>query len=298
MISNLQVPYNRSVVGGDPLGQLSLNDSRLQRTVQGLAPEQVHLTYVSDTQVTVSWATGASNSTAASINGNFLSKTTVPASFVQYSMARSTYTYNATSLPSTNTFYTQIYNFSNANPALNYSSPIFHHVTLQNLTSNTLYYYKVGDPQYGMSQQFNFTSAPAVGNASYPFVLGVVADIGLTPNTTVTVQHLADANPQVWTLIGDLTYADDMQTNGTTTEGNGSSTYSYVPSPEGTYQPWWDMWYRYMQDAILSRPQQWVAVPVLRSPQPHPPQPEWVQQPSVLFCECGAGTYDLPDQLR
>ena len=41
VISNLQVPYNRSIVGGDPLGQLSLNDSRLQRTVQGLAPEQV-----------------------------------------------------------------------------------------------------------------------------------------------------------------------------------------------------------------------------------------------------------------
>lgn len=40
---------------------------------------------------------------------------------------------------------------------------------------------------------------------------------------------------------------------GTTTEGNGSSTYSYVPSPEGTYQPWWDMWYRYMQTAILSK---------------------------------------------
>ncbi len=41
VISNLQVPYNRTIVGGDPLGQLSLNDSRLQRTVQGLAPEQV-----------------------------------------------------------------------------------------------------------------------------------------------------------------------------------------------------------------------------------------------------------------
>lgn len=40
---------------------------------------------------------------------------------------------------------------------------------------------------------------------------------------------------------------------GTTTQSNGSGTYSYVPSPEGTYQPWWDMWYRYMQDAILSR---------------------------------------------
>ena len=43
-----------------------------------------------------------------------------------------------------------------------------------------------------------------------------------------------------------------MQTNGTTTESNGTF-FSYVPSPEGTYQPWWDMWFRYMQTAILSR---------------------------------------------
>lgn len=78
-------------------------------------------------------------------------------------------------------------------------------MTIPDLVPNTVYYYKVGDPLYGMSQQFNFTSAPAVGNTSYPFVFGVVADIGLTPNTTVTVQHLADANPQVWSLIGDLT---------------------------------------------------------------------------------------------
>ena len=40
VISNVQVPYNVSVVGGDPLGQLPLTDPRLQRTVTGLAPEQ------------------------------------------------------------------------------------------------------------------------------------------------------------------------------------------------------------------------------------------------------------------
>jgi len=39
---------------------------------------------------------------------------------------------------------------------------------------------------------------------------------------------------------------------GTTTTTNGSSL-SYVPSPEGTYQPWWDMWFRYYSNAIASR---------------------------------------------
>ena len=38
---NFQLAYNRSVVGGDPLGNLPLDDPRLQRTVTGLAPEQV-----------------------------------------------------------------------------------------------------------------------------------------------------------------------------------------------------------------------------------------------------------------
>ncbi len=160
---------------------------------------------MSDKEIIVSWATGASNSTASSINGNVLSKATIPSSTVYYGKKSDTHIYNTTASPSTNTFYTQIYNFSNANPALNYSSPIFHHVTLQNLSASTSYFYKVGDPKLGMSQQFNFTSPPAVGNTTYPFIFGVVADIGLAPNTTVTVQHLVDANPQVWTLVGDLT---------------------------------------------------------------------------------------------
>lgn len=76
---------------------------------------------------------------------------------------------------------------------------------MTNLVSDTVYYYRVGDSTYGFSPEFNFTSPPPVGAASYPFKFGVVADIGLTENTTVTVQHLVDANPQVWTLIGDFT---------------------------------------------------------------------------------------------
>lgn len=131
---------------------------------------------------------------------------------VWYGTSSGNYTTNTTSTLITS--YTQTYNFSNANPILNYSSPLFHHVTIQNLAPSTLYYYKCGDPTLGMSQELNFTSPPAVGPTTYPFVLGVVADTGLTPNTTVTIQHLTDAKPQVWTLIGDFTYADDMQTNG------------------------------------------------------------------------------------
>lgn len=82
---------------------------------------QIHLTYVSDSYVTVSWATGASSSTAGAINGNALSKAAVPASNIMHGNTSSSYTLNARAVPATNTFYTQIYNFSNANPSLNYS---------------------------------------------------------------------------------------------------------------------------------------------------------------------------------
>ena len=135
-----------------------------------------------------------------------------PGNLVTYGTSSGNYTVNTTS--TLLTAYSQVYNFSNANPILNYSSPLFHHVTLQNLSPSTQYFYKCGDITLGMSQEFNFTTPPAVGNTSYPFVLGVVADTGLTPNTTVTIQHLVDAKPEVWTLIGDFSYADDMQTNG------------------------------------------------------------------------------------
>ena len=40
-IDHLTRPYNASRSGTDPLGNLALNDSRLQKTVTGLSPEQV-----------------------------------------------------------------------------------------------------------------------------------------------------------------------------------------------------------------------------------------------------------------
>lgn len=47
-----------------------------------------------------------------------------------------------------------------------------------------------------------------------------------------------------------------MQTNGTTFVSNGTfynyGPEAYVPNPAGTYQPWWDMWFRYAQNAVLS----------------------------------------------
>lgn len=160
---------------------------------------QVHLTYKTSSSVIVSWSTGQGlmHSTADANNEHAAA---IPTSTVWFGTSAGHYTAQASSNATTS--YQQTYNFTNANPNFNYSSPLFHHVTLQDLIPDTLYHYKCGDSEAGVSQEFNFTSPPAVG--TYPLVLGVVSDTGLTPNTTVTIQHLVDAKPQVWTLIGDF----------------------------------------------------------------------------------------------
>lgn len=166
---------------------------------------QIHLTYLSDTQTIVSWATGYGNTTVSPVDPNYFHEESGPSSTVYWGTNSGNYTHNLTANAATITYYNQIYTFANANPNYNYSSPLFHHVVLSNLVPSTTYFYKVGDTTYGLSSEYNFTSPPKVGNTTYPFVLGVVADPGLTINTTVTIQHLVDANPQVWTLIGDFT---------------------------------------------------------------------------------------------
>ncbi len=171
----------------------------------GILCLQIHLTYLSDTQTIVSWATGYGNTTMSPVDPNYFKEESGPSSTVYWGTNSGNYIHNLTANAATITYYNQIYTFANANPNYNYSSPLFHHVVLSNLAPSTTYFYKVGDTTYGLSSEYNFTSPPKVGNTTYPFVLGVVADPGLTINTTVTIQHLVDANPQVWTLIGDFT---------------------------------------------------------------------------------------------
>lgn len=166
---------------------------------------QVHLTYVTASSVTVSWATGYGNETMSAVDPNYFKEESGPSSTAYWGTTSGNYTHNLTANAATITYYNQIYTFANANPNYNYSSPLFHHVTMSGLSPSTVYFYKVGDSTYGFSSEYNFTSPPASSNTTYPFVLGVVADPGLTLNTTVTIQHLVDANPQVWTLIGDFT---------------------------------------------------------------------------------------------
>lgn len=78
---------------------------------------------------------------------------------------------------------------------------VLHHTPITGLTPNTSYYYVCGDPMLGLSNEYMFTTGPSSASP-FPFRLGVVADVGQTINSTVTIQHLIDSKPQVFTLIG------------------------------------------------------------------------------------------------
>jgi len=85
---------------------------------------------------------------------------------------------------------------------------------------------------------------PISGLHSYPGKVAIVGDLGLTYNTTTTIGHLTNNEPDLILLIGDVTYANLYLTNGT-----GSDCYkcSFPQSPiHETYQPRWDYWGRYV----------------------------------------------------
>ncbi|GAU28657.1 hypothetical protein TSUD_159390 [Trifolium subterraneum] len=95
-----------------------------------------------------------------------------------------------------------------------------------------------------MSGVHYFRTMPVSGPKSYPSRIAVVGGLGLTYNTTSTVNNMTSNHPDLILLVGDLSYADTYFTNGTA---------SNTPIHE-SYQPRWDYWGRYMQPLISSVP--------------------------------------------
>lgn len=106
------------------------------------------------------------------------------------------------------------------------------------------YYYKCGDSSLkAMSEEHTFQTLPAPGTNSYPSRIAVVGDLGLTHNSTTTIDHLTHNDPAMILFLGDLVYADQYVTTG----GNGTSCFSctFPDAPiRETYQPRWDGWGR------------------------------------------------------
>lgn len=94
-----------------------------------------------------------------------------------------------------------------------------------------------------MSDELSFETFPLPGSGKYPNRIALVGDLGLTSNSTTTVDHLIKNDPSMILMIGDLTYANQYLTTG----GTGASCYScsFPNAPiRETYQPRWDGWGR------------------------------------------------------
>ncbi|KFM27138.1 Purple acid phosphatase 15 [Auxenochlorella protothecoides] len=247
------VQYNWSdtspsgIARGTP--DIPASDPRLQPAPEGY-PEQVSVTYYGPTSVRFGWATGQAQTGYGALEG-FHDST---GSNVQLGLSPSAYT---DVLEGTSSHYDQIYyGFSNA---LNYTSPKLHSVVVEDLTPNTSYFYRVGDlkSQY-WSEEYNFTTPPA--GPSYPLRFGLVADVGQTDNSSDTFNHLAASEPQVVLFIGDLSYADNYEANGTLYPWNNNISYPgediWIPFDVeyGTFQPRWDKWARLAEPVTSSVP--------------------------------------------
>ena len=83
------------------------------------------------------------------------------------------------------------------------SAPIYH-TTITGLQPATQYFYIVGSSTT-TSVEFSFTTPP-LPNASntYPYVVGLIADVGQTVNTSTNLLGLAQQNVDLLLVAGDL----------------------------------------------------------------------------------------------
>ena len=143
--------------------------------------------------------------------------------------------------------------------AYNYLSPISCHFTLPSLTPATQYFYAVAATVTGSTSPGTASGAyttpaslgtlsfrapplpspqPAGAGSAYPFVMGVMADVGVTYNSSLTAQYMArlGANTpgglSMIVNVGDFTYGDDF----------GPSSTFYGSSSGGSNVMKWDMW--------------------------------------------------------
>ncbi|KAK6940526.1 Purple acid phosphatase, N-terminal [Dillenia turbinata] len=236
------VPFDVSLRGHAV--DLPDTDPRVQRRVKGYEPEQISVSLSSSyDSVWISWITGEYQ---IGFNITPLNPETV-SSVVRYGTIEHVLSHEAKGC---SLVYNQLYPFEGLQ---NYTSGIIHHVRLTGLKPSTVYYYRCGDPSLqAMSGIFHFKTMPISGPQSYPKRIAIVGDLGLTYNTTATIDHVISNKPDLMLLIGDVTYANLYLTNGTGADCY-SCTFSDTPIHE-TYQPRWDYWGRFMQDLVSKVP--------------------------------------------
>ncbi|EPS72247.1 purple acid phosphatase, partial [Genlisea aurea] len=236
------VPLDASFKGSAE--DLPDTDPRVRRNVTGFQPEQISISLSSTyDSVWISWITGEFQ-----IGDGIkpLDPRSV-ASVVTYGKLRYPMTHKSTG---ESLIYSQLYPFQGLR---NYTSGIIHHVRLKGLDPNSLYFYRCGDPSIpAMSKIYSFKTMPVSSPKTYPRRIAIVGDLGLTYNTTSTINHMRSNEPDLVLLLGDVSYANLYLTNGTGSDCY-SCSFSDTPIHE-TYQPRWDYWGRFMQPLISKVP--------------------------------------------
>ncbi|KAL3812376.1 hypothetical protein ACJIZ3_013644 [Penstemon smallii] len=216
---------------------LPMEHSRLRKNVTSNFPEQISLALSTPTSMWVSWVTGDAQ---IGLNVTPIDPLTV-GSEEWYGKESGNYTEKRNGI---SLVYSQLYPFEGL---WNYTSGIIHHVRIDGLEPQTKYFYKCGDSSLAeMSEEFVFETLPLPGSGKYPARIAVVGDLGLTSNSSTTIDHVIVNDPSMILMVGDLTYANQYFTTG----GKGVSCYSceFPNSPtRETYQPQWDGWGRFMQ---------------------------------------------------
>ncbi|XXG90579.1 hypothetical protein AAC387_Pa12g2312 [Persea americana] len=227
--------FDRSLRQGSD--DLPMNHPRLAKKAPSIFPEQIALAISSPTSMWVSWVTGD-----AQIGPNVtpLDPSTV-ASEVWYGEESGKYPFVQRG---TSTIYNQFYPFAGL---LNYTSGIIHHVRIEGLEPAKRYFYKCGDSSLSaMSEEHSFGTLPLPNANAYPCRIAVVGDLGLTSNSTTTIDHLTQNDPSMILMVGDLTYANQYLTTGAKGVPCFSCAFPDAPIRE-TYQPRWDGWGRFME---------------------------------------------------
>ncbi|KAG9151045.1 hypothetical protein Leryth_027239 [Lithospermum erythrorhizon] len=223
---------------------LPMDHPRLRRNVTSMFPEQLSLSLSSPSSMWVSWVTGKAQ---IGLNVTPLDPKTV-ASEVWYGKESGKYTMKATGK---SMVYSQLYPFEGLR---NYTSGIIHHVNIDGLVPKTKYYYKCGDSSLAaMSKEYTFETLPLPSPNNYPRRIAIIGDLGLTSNSSTTIDHVIENDPSLILMIGDLSYANQYLTTG----GKGASCYScaFPDAPiRETYQPRWDGWGRFMEPLISRVP--------------------------------------------
>ncbi|KAG9447645.1 hypothetical protein H6P81_013773 [Aristolochia fimbriata] len=216
---------------------LPMHHPRLTKKVPSIFPEQISLALSTPSSMWVSWVTGD-----AQIGPKVtpLDPSSV-ASEVWFGKEPGKYPHVQRG---TSTVYTQLYPFEGL---LNYTSGIIHHVRLQGLEPGQRYYYRCGDSSLSaVSGEHSFETPPEPGPSRYPRRIAVVGDLGLTGNSTSTIDHLIENDPCMILMVGDLCYANQYRTTGEKGAACFSCAFPDAPIRE-SYQPRWDGWGRFME---------------------------------------------------